>query len=219
MRNALHTDDVRSASQRDDYEFSQDWFSHHIPSFERILASYRPTRLMEIGCYEGRSTTYLIGRCAEFGPLQLHSVDTWQGSADLSAEKMAGVERRFDANVAKARSRAGTEVAFRKIREPSATALAGLIAERAAPFDLIYVDGSHTAPDTLTDAVLAFQLLRVGGVMIFDDYLWSMEPQHAADPLNTPKFAIDTFTTAFARKVRVLPTFPNEQCYVEKIGD
>jgi predicted O-methyltransferase YrrM len=219
VQSVRNIDDARPAPQHDGYDFSQDWFSHHIPSFERILADLRPTRLMEIGCYEGRSTTYLIERCAEFGPLQLHSVDTWQGSADLSAEKMAGVERRFDANVAKAMSRAGTEVAHRKIRERSSIALAGLISERAAPFDLIYVDGSHTAPDTLTDAVLAFQLLRVGGVMIFDDYLWSMEPPHAADPLNTPKFAIDTFTTAFARKVRVLPTFPNEQCYVEKIGD
>jgi predicted O-methyltransferase YrrM len=219
VRNALHTDDARRAPQHEDYEFSQDWFSHHIPSFERILASFRPTRLMEIGCYEGRSTTYLIERCAEFGPLQVHSVDTWQGSADLSAEKMAGVERRFDANVAKAISRAGGAVTHRKIRQHSTKALAALITEGAAPFDLIYVDGSHTAPDTLTDAVLAFQLLRVGGVMIFDDYLWSMEPPHAADPLNTPKFAIDTFTTAFARKVRVLYPFPNEQCYVEKIGD
>ena len=219
MQNVLNIDDGRRAPHHDGYDFSQDWFSHHIPSLERILAHYQPTRLIEIGCYEGRSTSYLIERCAGYGPLQIHCLDTWQGGADLSTEKMAGVELRFDRNVATAISRAGVEVEFRKIRQHSAIALAGLITERAAPFDLIYVDGSHTAPDVLTDAVLAFQLLRVGGVMIFDDYLWSMEPPLAADPLNTPKFAIDTFTTAFARKVRVLAEFSNEQCYVEKIGD
>ena len=88
-----------------------------------------------------------------------------------------------------------------------------------APFDLIYIDGSHTAADVLIDAVLAFQLLRVGGVMIFDDYLWSMEPALSVDPLNMPKPAIDAFAAIFLRKTRVLPGLPNAQCYVEKIAD
>ena len=38
-------------------------------------------------------------------------------------------------------------------------------------FDFIYIDPSHQAPDILTDAVLAFKLLRLSGVMVFDDYL------------------------------------------------
>lgn len=219
QNNVLNIDGVRRPTHHEGYDFSQDWFSHHIPSFERVVAQLRPTRVLEIGSYEGRSTSYLIERCAGFGPLQIHCIDTWQGSVDLSSEKMSGVEQRFDRNVATAISKSGAEVEFRKIRQRSEIALAGLITERADPFDLIYVDGSHTAADVLTDAVLAFQLLRVGGIVIFDDYLWAMEPPLAADPLNTPKFAIDAFTTAFARKVRVLAPFPNEQCYVEKIAN
>ena len=39
-------------------------------------------------------------------------------------------------------------------------------------YDLIYVDGSHTARDVLQDAVLGWGLLKRGGLMIFDDYLW-----------------------------------------------
>jgi predicted O-methyltransferase YrrM len=219
QNNVLNIDGARRPPHHDGYDFSEDWFSHHIPSFARILTQLRPTRLLEIGCYEGRATSYLIEQCAAFGAVQIHCVDTWQGSVDLSTERMDGAEQRFDHNVATAVSRAAADVALRKIRQRSDTALAGLITERADPFDLIYIDGSHTAADVMTDAVMAFQLLRVGGVMIFDDYLWSMEPPHAADPLNAPKLAIDAFTVAFARKVRVLPTFPNEQCYVEKIGN
>jgi len=218
VQNVLNIEDARRAANHDAYSFSQDWFSHHIPSIDRILKRLRPTRLIEIGCYEGRSTSYLIERCAEFGALQIHCVDTWQGSADLSPEKMDGVEQRFDRNIATAIGRAAADIALRKIRQRSDVALAGLITERADPFDLIYIDGSHTAPDVLVDAVLAFQLLRIGGVMIFDDYLWSMEPALKADPLNTPKLAVDVFTTVFARKVRVFPEFPNAQCYVEKIA-
>jgi predicted O-methyltransferase YrrM len=183
-----------------------------------ILAGLKPRRVMEIGCYEGRATSYLIERCSVFGPLQIHCVDTWAGAVDLPPERMAGVEARFDANVELASERAGAPVSLQKIKQRSAIALAGLIAGGEAPFDLIYVDGSHTAPDVLVDAVLAFQLLRVGGLMVFDDYLWSMEPPLSADPLNLPKPAIDAFAMIFMRKVRVLAGLPNSQCYVEKIA-
>ena len=37
-------------------------------------------------------------------------------------------------------------------------------------YSIIYVDGSHWSKDVLQDTVLAWGLLRVGGVMIFDDY-------------------------------------------------
>jgi predicted O-methyltransferase YrrM len=200
------------------YSFSEDWFSNHICTWNGILAGLKPRRVMEIGCYEGRATCYLIETCTAFGPLRIHCVDTWAGAADLPQARMAGVEARFDANVELAIGRAPTPVALQKIKQRSAVALAGLIADGEAPFDLIYVDGSHAAADVLVDAVLAFQLLRVGGVMIFDDYLWSMEPPLQADPLNLPKPAIDAFATIFMRKVRVLAGLPNSQCYVEKIA-
>ena len=201
------------------YEFTQDWFSNHIPTWDGILARLQPRRVMEIGSYEGLSTTYLIEKCTAFGPLQLHCVDTWQGAVDLPPELMAGVEARFDANVAVAIGNAGAGVSLQKVKQRSNVALAAKIAAGEALFDLIYVDGSHTAADVLTDAILAFQLVRVGGVMIFDDYLWSMEPALSVDPLNLPKPAIDAFAAIFMRKVRVLPDLPNTQCYIEKIAD
>lgn len=200
------------------YRFSEDWFSNHIPSWNRILERIRPGRVLEIGCFEGRSTSFLIEACSQFGPLALCCVDTWGGSTDLSPERMTGVERRFDDNVELAVRQAAAPVHVTKMKVPSRMALATLISTGSEPFDLVYVDGSHTAPDVLLDAVLAFQLVRVGGVLIFDDYLWSTEPPMYADPLNTPKLAIDTFTTIYARMVRVLPEFPNAQCYVEKIA-
>ena len=114
---------------------------------------------------------------------------------------------------------AAAPVDFGKCKQDSTQAMSILVAGGKELFDLIYIDGSHTAPDVLTDAVLAFQLLRVGGVMIFDDYLWSMEAPLYVDPLNMPKPAIDAFTMIFMRKVRVMPDLPNAQCYVEKIAN
>ncbi len=201
------------------FEFTEDWFSNHIPAWNKVLKDLRPRRILEIGSYEGRATSYLIRACTCFGPLHITCVDTWDGSVDLPSARMAGVERRFDHNVSQAVSLAEAPVDFRKCKQDSTQALSAFVAEGRELFDLIYVDGSHTAPDVLTDAILAFQLLRIGGVMIFDDYLWSMEAPLYVDPLNMPKPAIDAFTMIFMRKARVLPAMPNAQCYVEKIAN
>jgi predicted O-methyltransferase YrrM len=200
------------------FEFTEDWFSNHIPAWSKVLKDLRPRRVLEVGSYEGRATCYLVQTCTGYGPLHITCIDTWDGSVDLPTARMAGVERRFDRNVSRAISLAGAPVDFRKCKRESLVALSDFIAARSQPFDLIYIDGSHTAPDVLSDAVLAFHLLRVGGVMIFDDYLWSMEAPLHVDPLNMPKPAIDAFTTVFMRKVRVMPGLPNAQCYVEKIA-
>jgi predicted O-methyltransferase YrrM len=201
-----------------EFEFSEDWFSNHIPSWRRVLERLKPGRVLEIGSYEGRSTCFVIETCSRFGALDLTCVDTWAGSADLPSWRMTGVERRFDDNVHLAIADASSPISFHKYKEPSTLVLAHLIAEQSDPFDFIYIDGSHTASDVLSDAVLAFRLLRVGGVMVFDDYLWSMETALEADPLNMPKPAIDAFATIFMRKVRVLPDFPSAQCFIEKIA-
>jgi predicted O-methyltransferase YrrM len=36
-------------------------------------------------------------------------------------------------------------------------------------FDLIYVDGSHHTDDVIVDAIKSFELLKIGGIIIFDD--------------------------------------------------
>jgi len=38
-------------------------------------------------------------------------------------------------------------------------------------FDLIYIDGNHTIHSVLRDFVLTWPLLKVNGIMMFDDYL------------------------------------------------
>lgn len=42
--------------QEPNYIFSQDWFSHNIPSLQGVIHFVKPTRILEIGSFEGRST-------------------------------------------------------------------------------------------------------------------------------------------------------------------
>jgi hypothetical protein len=72
----------------------------------------------------------------------------------------------------------------------------------------------------LCDAVLAFKLVRVGGVIAFDDYVWAEAMPYGKDPLRCPKPAIDAFVNIHFRKVQILsPTVPLYQLYIQKLSD
>ena len=67
-----------------------------------------------------------------------------------------------------------------KCKGPSREVLPRLFRE-GRRYDVIYVDGAHTAHDVLLDAVLAVRLLRAGGRMIFDDYDYTVDMHEAID--------------------------------------
>lgn len=199
-----------------DYDFTTDWFSRFAPVWRQLLERHKPAKLLEIGCYEGRATCFLIETCGAERPLELHCVDTWAGGVEHDSSRMSDVEQRFDRNIERARATAANPVVIEKHKSLSHPALIGLLAQGGAEtFDLIYVDGSHQAPDVLADAVLAFQLLKVGGLLIFDDYLWTMEAAGQQDFYNMPKPAIDAFLNIFQRKLTVYSA-PLYQVYVRK---
>jgi cephalosporin hydroxylase len=66
----------------------------------------------------------------------------------------------------------------------------------------VYIDGNHTAPCVLADAVLSFPLLVSGGIMIFDDYLWESKQRELTQTM--PRIAIDAFLNVFENRLQVL---------------
>lgn len=177
--------------------FTKDWFSVNAPVWEHYVAKFNPKKVLEVGCYEGRATTFLIERCPD---ASFTCIDTWEGAVDLSLDMMSGVEKRFDKNTA-AVLKGGQSLT--KLKMKSRKALPVLLSQ-GKRFDFIYVDGSHTAPDVLSDAVDCFRLLDEGGVLIFDDYVWYMEKPGQQDSLNMPKPAIDAFVNLYQRKLKLL---------------
>ena len=197
-------------------EFTNDWFDPHIPTWNRIVPQYNPSRILEVGSYEGRSVCHVIELLGSQKSLEIVCVDTWGGGREHADIDMGSVERRFDANVGEAISKAGQPVTVKKMKGHSCIALSALVAEgRSNYFDMVYVDGSHEAPDVLADAVLCYRLLREGGLMIFDDYLWGTGS--ASGLLNSPKPAIDAFMNCYAGKVQQHPWLPGYQVYARKI--
>lgn len=80
--------------------------------------------------------------------------------------------------------------------------------------DFVYVDGDHSSKAALRDAVMAFEHLNVGGIIIFDDVEWSVFPR-AQD---CPKLGVDSFLSAYADFIEVLP-FKGWQVAVKKIKE
>lgn len=210
-------------------QFTNNWFEVTAqPSWELLVPQVNPRRILEIGSYEGRSTCWLIDTLANpLEPLDIHCIDSWSGGIEhqlggVAPADMAAVEERFNANIkalVAAKRAKGMTLSVASHRGLSWQVLPKLLAEGLGGlFDWIYVDGSHQAPDVLSDAVMAFYLLRVGGILCFDDYLWSEYSPIERDPLRCPKPAIDSFSAVFFRKVNMLSA-PPVQAFFQKVSD
>ncbi|MDP2009232.1 MAG: class I SAM-dependent methyltransferase [Phenylobacterium sp.] len=223
---AIHMTDTSKAPNVIPYEFSRDWFSGNLPTWRQIVDKNKPRKILEIGSFEGRSTVWMMEYCsiAVGGDIEIWCADTWGGGIEHQKggrieTDMSDVERRFDRNIEIARGVAPHKVDIHKLKTFSNLAMAKLIADgKTEYFDLVYIDGSHQAPDVLMDAVMAFQVLKVGGIMIFDDYLWSMDAPGTQDVLKMPKPAIDAFMNIFQRKMNIFMGAPIGQLYTRKIN-
>jgi predicted O-methyltransferase YrrM len=200
--------------------FTEDWFDWHAPQWERLFAGLGwdadlPHAAVEIGSFEGRSTLWILENLLRHPDSRLRCIDTFAGGAEHDEEQTDGLYERFRANLAGSAHGHKAEI----LREPSFDGLSRLLARGDAAPDLVYIDGSHEAPDVLADLVLAFRLAAPGCVLICDDYLWSRGPRREHDVLNSPKLAIDAFTTIHRRRIEPLGDLHGWQVAFRKAGD
>lgn len=183
------------------FEYTKDWFSW-APTVWTQLLPLLPARhaFLEVGSFEGASAMWTIEHLMEDGGC-ITCIDTWSGGEDHTEADMDGAEGRFDRNAEKIRGLFPDRNIVKR-KGTSEEELAELLKYPRKQFDFIYIDGSHTAPDVLLDMCMAFRLLKVGGVMVIDDYAWG-QPR---DILHRPKLAIDAFTNIHAEQLRVVHT-------------
>jgi predicted O-methyltransferase YrrM len=196
--------------------FTTDWFSYAIPNFEAISRHMGPVpRILEIGVYQGRATCWMLtnmlasdGVITCVDPFCDTDETPWTTEAvtanpDYNADRLA----LFQANTEEVRG-SGQTVTVRVGR--SYRELAHLITAQAE-FDFIYVDGNHYAANVLADVTQCFGLLRPGGIMLFDDYLWDHDP----DWLHRPKMSIDAFVNMYQPYLRQI--ISNYQLAIQRV--
>lgn len=168
-------------------DFTADWFSGNIPVWEKIvlprLPIHRPRRLLELGCHEGKATSWMLDNAIRDGD-EMVCVDQWHN---------AEVEKRFDGNV-------GDRVT--KIKSKTWPALLAMVMEEQQ-FDCIYVDADHSGRAIMEDAMLSWHLLPPGGVIVFDDYTWPIPTKWAMNAL-PPAVGVDAFLSVYGLELRLL---------------
>lgn len=181
-----------SEAYRQEYDFTVDWFTYNIPVWQQAMAEFqgKPSlRYLEVGVYEGRSAIWMLENVLTHPTATVTAIDLFDGP----------YRERYFANI----ERTGASDRVTSIASFSQLAMRELPLDS---YDIIYIDGSHAKEDVLEDAVLAWRLLKEGGILIFDDYQWagSFVEGTSDKPTDFPKTAIDAFLQCFADHLEVI---------------
>lgn len=188
-------------------EYTHDWAGGFIMN-TGFLTGSKIDLCLEIGCFEGRVSNYIVENLlSETG--KLICVDPLSDqylNGDLSDEEehrnnsdwsyFSDQYNRFVKNVSE---NLGGKIEL--VRDLSKNAFPDLIKKYEGKFDLIYIDGDHRAMPVYVDAVNSFALCKVGGYILFDDYLWNVE---GGTPDDEPKKGVDMFLNEYRGKYEIV---------------
>jgi len=175
----------------DHKNFSQKWFLNNFEIFTFFLPKDKSLKFdyLEVGCYEGLSSFYVL---SEYKFVNAFFLDIWDmpnpNSKTLSPN-FDLIEKAFDQNL--------SGFNFKKIKNDSVISMRKLLKENVH-FDFIYIDGSHNGEDILSDAIEAFKILKVNGLMFFDDFL-----QHDDNRILQSYVGIDKFLSLYSDYLKI----------------
>ena len=183
--------------------FHTDWFTNNIPIWKKLLKKlkHKPDlSFLEIGCYEGMATLWLLENILTHPSSKITVIDTFKGSMENKdpGQNTKNLLKDFKENLASyiSKDRGNAKVIIKK-------GLSRIHLRKFHPqhrFDFIYIDGSHIARDVLEDAILSWRLLKKDGILFFDDYGWRIYK----NPLLRPDLAINIFLLIFEGQYQLL---------------
>jgi len=181
-------------------QLDNDWFSGHIPTWlmafqKQLYDNKTQLNCMEIGSWQGLSAVFVL---SYFEKAKLTCVDTWMGADEhksgdkIRFEVLSEIERTFDANISKFKDR------VTKYKGSSYQYFNDCFEKDK--YDIIYIDGSHHSDDVIVDAIKSFEMLKVNGLMIFDDYFW----KYYSNTIDNPCGAINAFIRLKGKQLEVV---------------
>lgn len=186
--------------------FRSDWFSYNIPLLKEFLNPLinenTVVQMLEIGSYEGRSTLWFLENILQHSSSSITCIDTFQGSDEHNELQKIAVFETFVHNIQEYKDKVHI------LQGKSYDVLKTISSIEI--FDVIYIDGSHYSWNVLEDAILSFSLLKKGGCMIFDDYMW-----RDITSLDNPKIGIDAFLQCYKGQYKFC--YASYQLAIQKI--
>lgn len=184
-----------------DYQFHVDWWNNVSnnfidgPGFMKQFVGV-PTRAIQIGCFEGMGTVWLLDNVLTHEDSTLIDIDTFSSNTDLSGADFEEVKRLYYHNLKECPGSNKHKLIIGKSQDILQT-----LEENS--FDLIYVDGSHLRDDVWFDAIYSDKLLKIGGLIFFDDYEWSTD-KIGLPREYMPHDAIDRFINEYKNNYSVV---------------
>ena len=181
------------------------WFNKVAAEFKPRLLEYagQPITYVEIGCWQGASASWVA-----------QNVLTHPDSVGIGIDHYPVNRRQSQASMNQAKQIAVDALQPFKnwswIHQPSIQALKAM--DDSLMIDVLYIDGRHDADRVLMDFVLAWDHLKVGAGIIFDDYSIGMRK-----PFPHVPEAIEAIKIAFEGLVEVWGK-PNKQFALKKIA-
>lgn len=186
------------AEQHPAAQFSSEFAKAHGPNWTEWLGHLKGNscaQAIELGTWLGESAEWALDNIFTGENARYLCVDTFEGSDE---HRLAGIDCAENENTARARlGRFEGRAVIHRCRSDEFLRLS-----HAAQncFDFVYVDAAHDAMNVLRDSVLAFDLLRPGGILVWDDFEWKV----MTEEIDRPKLAIESFLNCYARRFEVM---------------
>jgi len=173
------------------------WFqgSPAIENFRRFLHPYKGEanlQFLQLGAYTGDATVWLLDNILTDETSHLTDVDTWEGSDEIAYHQMdfSEVEKVYDSKTSQ----------YKNLTKFKGTTLEWLKPAPLDYYDFIYIDADHTATGVLLDAELSFLSVKRGGILAFDDYLWSEGKGAHLEP----KIGVNAFLGRHTKELEII---------------
>lgn len=160
-------------------------------------------KVLQIGVWTGDYTDWLLkNRDIEF----IDDVDIWKEGGDgfygYKEFKFNEVEEYYDSRF---------KDDHRVVKHKMTSDMFFATKEVEEVYDFVFIDGSHATVQTCLDGINGYRFLKVGGILVFDDYDWPLEEDHWL----RPKIGIDSALFLLNGRVEVI--HHSSQVWLKKI--
>ena len=189
------------------YFATKDGFTMHISNWNVFLTKFKDLsnlNFLEIGTGNGRSGVWMLENILTHSTSKLTTVDIQEKWPYQKGRSFKGITLEED-----------IEISIRENLQPYIdTQKCEYIIQDSKlylkenkqfeKYDFIYLDGCHEPDYVIYESCLAFQLLKKGGYLLFDDYGWG-----------NCRYGIESFLLCFNKQYNLL--FKDWQVLLEKI--
>jgi predicted O-methyltransferase YrrM len=164
------------------------WFAqiaqHNFEKFLLPEAGKTDLQYLQLGCFTGDASVWLLENILTGSGSVLIDVDTWKGAENEP------IQTKMDFDDVFYTYRAKTDHFHNRLFNQITTF--GYLSKHSyiKQYDFIYVDAHHTSASAFLDSELSWPILKSGGILAIDDYEW----QHPDGvDIHAPKLGIHMF--------------------------